>query len=780
MTTKVVVPDDYATIQDAIDDVPGGETKYIVIVEAGTHDPFTIPSTMPPTVIRGASKPIINATGNDYGALVQAPDVVLQDLDIRDATLANVGQDTGGDDLIIRRCTLQGGPRGYVCVPGDGSVGGLQILSVLIHGVTTVGIDLDNLSGTVSIAYVTAYLISDDDALPDDTRAILVDGTSMSSLFVRNSVFSVWQTSRTAVIIEAGIPGGVSWTQDRNVFHTINGALAGRFSTTPGGPFTDYETLEDWQGATAKDLNSLEGDPGFEDPENDLFFLRQSSIGARSGESLGVADVTHTTDDDWADVIRAVDYPSSGAHEIHDVIPFKGAGRLLGIIFGIIDPIDQVTLGTGGLEDEADIFRPIAFPRDEGDFRDPFFSGGAVSGSVSGSRASLTTRVQVTPVNAYALAKDRIVKDVSEIGLADGEGGLVAARRIRSIPMDPVLPSYTVETGTVISFPPSPVSQGQWVSRPFAAGPGPRNRGTAGFDPDRDRYMFFGGIDGTVDLNNVTRGDIWEFDPFRSEWAEVTPASGPGAMSQSIWTYDTKRKVFWMAAGIRSGVHQDELWKYDPSANTWTLMTPPSSPGARAFPGVAYNPVRDRVLFFGGRSFPSDTLMDDTWEWDPNTETWSQLSPATTPPGREGGRMLFRPATGTVYMFGLWDSDPGPDLYLSDLWEFDGTDWTLIEADGTPGQPSSRATWGVMDPIRDRIIIFAGSPAFGQDTWERIMSTGEWVQTTRDGQPGIPARRRGNDMAYRPKNNSMMLYGGIGQTLDTLGDMWEYRMPLVN
>jgi hypothetical protein len=52
----------------------------------------------------------------------------------------------------------------------------------------------------------------------------------------------------------------------------------------------------------------------------------------------------------------------------------------------------------------------------------------------------------------------------------------------------------------------------------------------------------------------------------------------------------------------------------------------------------------------------------------PDTASWVQLSPASSPPARSYVAMTYDPASGKIIMFGGFDGTG----YLNDTWTFDG------------------------------------------------------------------------------------------------------------
>ena len=78
---------------------------------------------------------------------------------------------------------------------------------------------------------------------------------------------------------------------------------------------------------------------------------------------------------------------------------------------------------------------------------------------------------------------------------------------------------------------------------------------------------------------------------------------------------------------------------------------------------MAYDPAISETILFGGYSSTGATLSD-TWAW--NGSTWTQLSPPTLPTARADSTMAFDGATGKLVLFGGSILD-GTEL-LGDTW----------------------------------------------------------------------------------------------------------------
>src|SRR5882724_2182692 len=82
--------------------------------------------------------------------------------------------------------------------------------------------------------------------------------------------------------------------------------------------------------------------------------------------------------------------------------------------------------------------------------------------------------------------------------------------------------------------------------------------------------------------------------------------------------------------------------------------------------------------------------------------SWVRLSPATSPPARSYLAMTYDPASGKVIMFGGFDGTG----YLNDTWTFDGTSWSRVQTSVSP--PARAASQMAYDAITQKVVLFGG------------------------------------------------------------------------
>ena len=194
----------------------------------------------------------------------------------------------------------------------------------------------------------------------------------------------------------------------------------------------------------------------------------------------------------------------------------------------------------------------------------------------------------------------------------------------------------------------------------------------------------------------------------------MNTAHKPSPRNGFAMIYDScKGKVF-LFGGVTNSGKSAETWEYD--GKDWSLISAQNAPHARHLTAAAFDEYRCKTVLFGGAGdWISGTLngLNDTWEFDGTN--WRQISLPTSPPARWAHAMTYDVNHQKIILFGGYGPSYPTGSVLNDTWEYDGNGWTKIE---TSQKPNPREQHGlVYDPENHRVILFFGGWTYG-DTWE--------------------------------------------------------------
>jgi len=327
------------------------------------------------------------------------------------------------------------------------------------------------------------------------------------------------------------------------------------------------------------------------------------------------------------------------------------------------------------------------------------------------------------------------------------------------------------------------------------------------YDAARGVSVLFGGYETAAD-GYGTRRDTWTWAG--SSWVDHTVAEPD--WEDTPWdrvghgmVYDSGAGAVLLYGGLRFStdppIPRQDTYRWD--GETWESLDQWNGPPPRYLHGMAYDPVRDRTVVFGGcNDYPGSRLptlpdlyfscrsggheLTDTWEWD--GRRWQEAAVGDPegdqmPAPRYGHRMVWLPALGKIVLHGGMtrrsgdcpaDATSEDDDYcwFSDMWAWEGRSWArLAPADGAERQPlAARAGHSlVLDTQRQRLVAFGGylddevELAAGErpldDLWSWDGAT--WVEQRVGGAWDEPPARSHHRLAWDAVGARTLLFGGV-------------------
>lgn len=201
------------------------------------------------------------------------------------------------------------------------------------------------------------------------------------------------------------------------------------------------------------------------------------------------------------------------------------------------------------------------------------------------------------------------------------------------------------------------------------------------YDVARDRILLWGGlIPGTGQFYQ----DFWEWNG--TVWQQRLAAMPPGRWAAAV-AYDRARGVTVMFGGYGQSLMQD-TWEWNGVA--WLQRTSPVQPSPREGASMAFDPVSNRMLMYGGSG------SVETWSWD--GAVWQQHLLLTPPSLRIRQSMVTDLRRARIVLF-------GGNLFDAFTYEWDGAQWHML-LPGTPG--AIQGAGCVYDTQRSLVLLHGG------------------------------------------------------------------------
>lgn len=165
-------------------------------------------------------------------------------------------------------------------------------------------------------------------------------------------------------------------------------------------------------------------------------------------------------------------------------------------------------------------------------------------------------------------------------------------------------------------------------------------------------------------------------------WERVTLNLSPNARQAAAMVYDEKAGNVVMFGGQGNSGSLDETWIWDGRQKTWReILNLSVKPSKRKSAVMAYDPVSEKVLLFGGEGQAG--VLGDTWLWNGINAKWEQVTGLASAPSARAGSHLAYDGEQLV-LFGGYTGSGNSKTRLDDTWLWNGTSWTEVHPDKKP------------------------------------------------------------------------------------------------
>lgn len=253
-----------------------------------------------------------------------------------------------------------------------------------------------------------------------------------------------------------------------------------------------------------------------------------------------------------------------------------------------------------------------------------------------------------------------------------------------------------------------------------------------------------------------------------SNWVEVSTVHHPSARAAAAVAYDPVSQKIVLFGGFGRSSYFRDTWVFD--GTDWKKLAMRNRPPARAAASIAFDAKLQKLVMFGG--FDGSNYVGDTWFFDGATSTWTQAFP-TKAPNPETGPMLYTdPMTGRVDNFGGFDGM----FYSLTTWRWRDGSWHKLSVREFPSARGS-AVCATNLQLKQTVLFGGLADVNPNNTW--TFDGVAWTQQFPANE--IPYRFYASTV-YDPRFQGVVVFAGFeGQdgndTWLWTGDDWMQLSP---
>ena len=239
-----------------------------------------------------------------------------------------------------------------------------------------------------------------------------------------------------------------------------------------------------------------------------------------------------------------------------------------------------------------------------------------------------------------------------------------------------------------------------WRNTTGSVSPSPRSGHTLVYSEQARVLVLFGG---RTSFGEVV-ADTWHFDLATMSWTSIAASASPPARSDYGAGYDPSIGKVVLFGGRNSTLDPlGDLWTYDPATRAWESVEPKGGPAARWGPSLVYHPKSERMILFGGIGRMWEEMgFNDTWALDTHAQSWERLETDSSPTHRFHQAMVYDPVRDRMVLFG--GSTGGYSLILGDTWTLE-----IVTAKAKPTPAPARSSLAPISILLVGTLIVAAS-----------------------------------------------------------------------
>lgn len=268
---------------------------------------------------------------------------------------------------------------------------------------------------------------------------------------------------------------------------------------------------------------------------------------------------------------------------------------------------------------------------------------------------------------------------------------------------------------------------------------------------DIDGYGYFGTGADLTPGNSIYYKDLWKYDPNTDTWSQLTDLPGNIRFGATGFSIDQRGYVGlgWVSS---TGPALDDFYYYDANTGSWTPMS-------SFTPGPRYTAIGVNSLNAGYVGFGYSPWFNDMHKLDANTLSWTPMPscPGAARQSSEGFALDHN-----VYVGGGSNNQSNT---LQDFWEFNTNTQTWTQVADYPHQVYAAVSFVFMGDGFVGCGRTAGTHF--NDFFSYNYGTNSWSPV-----PSLPAMAREHASGFSMGNRAFVMCGrGPGNVY--LNDVWE-------